>query len=206
MDLKEYRILFRLICLGLILVTTFSFLSMVFPYQPTGERFFVLSLLGRDRTAENYYLNDYPALGAHEMQWYISVQNFMQETQYVLVKVKVLNSTMSFPDLVMCTPSPESPIMNFSVFLGKGQSSTIPFFWKIINYSFHDESLIIDRIEINKNPVSLNVSSSNDSGFQIIFELWYYDPVIEDFRFNWDSGFGIRCSWNQIDFTVVPEQ
>jgi len=207
MNLKEYRTLFALVGIGLILVTTFAFFSTVFPYPTTAERFFVLGLLGKDKTAENYYPNDDPNIrGLEEMQWYVFVQNFMQEVQYVLVKVKVLNSTMTLPDAVACTPSPENVIMNFSVFLTNGRSSTIPFFWHIANYSLQGEPLIVERLVINSMPVSLKVGAVNGSSFRMMFEVWYYDPVIEDFRFEWDSGFGLRCAWNQMLFNVAIEQ
>lgn len=207
MNLKEYRTLFALVGIGLILVTTFAFFSTVFPYPTTAERFFVLGLLGKDKTAENYYPNDDRNIrGLEEVQWYVFVQNFMQEVQYVLVKVKVLNSTMTLPDVVACTPSPENAIMNFSVFLTNGRSSTIPFFWHVANYTLQGESLIIERLVINSMPVSLKVGAVNGSSFRMMFEVWYYDPAIEDFRFEWDSGFGLRCAWNQMLFNVAVKQ
>ncbi|MDH5266409.1 MAG: hypothetical protein OEW62_01880 [Candidatus Bathyarchaeota archaeon] len=207
MNLKEYRTLFALVGIGLILITTFAFFSTVFPYPVTAERFFVLGLLGRDKTAENYYPNDDPNIrGFEKVRWYVFVQNFMLEAQYVLVKVKVLNSTMTLPDAVACTPSPEQAIMNLSVFLTNGQSSTIPFSWYLTNYSLHGESLIIERLVTNGISISLNVGAVNGSNFRLIFEVWYYDPAIEEFRFEWDSSFGLRCAWNQMLFNVAVEQ
>lgn len=202
MNIKEYRTLFASVSIGLMLTTTFAFFSMLFPYPVTAERFFVLGLLGKDKTAENYYPNDDPNIHClEEVQWYVFVQNFMQGAQYVLVKVKVLNSTMARPDAVACTPSPEQAVMNFSVFLTNGQSLTVPFFWHIANCSREGESLIIKRLVVNGMPVSLNVSGVD--GFCIIFEIWYYDSDVNDFRFEWDSGFGIRCAWNQMVFNVT---
>ena len=207
MKLKEYRTLFAAVGIGLILITTFAFFSTVFPYPTTAERFFVLGLLGRDMTAENYYPNDDPNIhGFEEVQWYVFVENFMQEAQYVLVKVKVLNSTMTLPDAVACTPSLGQAIMNFSVFLTNDQSLMIPFLWHIANYSLQGESLILERLVVNGMPAGLNVSGVNGSIFRIIFEVWYYDPAVEDFRFEWDSGFGLRCVWNQMLFKVAIEQ
>lgn len=207
MNLEEYRILFASVGIGLMLTSTFAFFSIFFPYSMTGERFFVLGLLGKDRTAENYFANDDSNIRyMEEMQWYVFVQNFMQEAQYILVKVKVLNSTMTRPDMVACTPSLEHAIMNFSVFLTSGQSLMIPFFWHVANYSLQGESLIVERLVIKSMSVSLNVSAVNGSNLSVIFEVLHYDPVIENFRFEWDSGFGLRCAWNQMFFNVAVEE
>jgi len=166
-----------------------------------------LSLLGKEKTAEDYYSNNDPSiLRLKEMQWYILVQNFMQKVQYVLVKVKVLNSTMTRPDAVTCTPSPQQAIMNFSVFLTDSQSSIIPFFWEVADYSLQRESLVLERLIINGTPVTLRISGVNGLNFFIVFELWYFYSAREEFRFDWDTPLGFRCAWNQMLFNVIVSQ
>jgi len=127
----------------------------------------------------------------------------MQESQYVLIKVKVLNSTMTFPDAVACTPSPENAVINFSVFLANGQSSIIPFFWHAANYSLHQESLLLERLVVNGTPVTLRTRGVNGLSFYLVFELWYFYSDWMEFRFEWGPDPEFRCAWNQMLFNVT---
>jgi hypothetical protein len=184
-------------------IATFACLSTVFPYPTTAEKFFVLAMLGENQTAENYFPNNNPNL--HEMEevnWYVDVENFMQQAQYVLLKVKILNSTMTLPDSAKCQPSPENDLLNVTVFLISGQSKVVAFSWHIADFVRTGEFLTLRRIVVNGVSTGLNVESTNGADFHFLFELWHYDPFLEDFRFSWDSGFGVCCAWNQMIFNI----
>lgn len=204
MNLSEYRTLFTLVCVGLLGLTTLAVATSINPYPRTAEKFFAVSLLGKDKSAEEYYPDGDPNIfQLEEIQWFILVQNFMEQAQYVSVRVKVLDSTMAFPDMVACTPSPENAILDFNIFLADDRASIIRFSWCVSNYSLQQESLVLERLVINDMPVNLNVSGVSGFSFYMIFELWYLDSVSREFRFEWDTGLGLRCAWNQMLFNVT---
>lgn len=204
MSIKKYRILFASLGISLVLVASFALLSSIFPYDVTGEKFYVLSILGKNGTAESYYPQDNSSIHQlEEMKWHILVQNFMQTSQYVVINVKILNSTMTGPDLVTCTPSPEPILINCSVLLINGQPSMIPFFWSIANYSVQEETLTLKRLVINDIPIDVEINSRNASTFRMVFELWHFDLERNEFRFDWDSESGNRSAWNQMIFNMA---
>ena len=153
------------------------------------ERFFELGLLGKDKTAEGYFPSDKSnlALGS-QVNWYIYVQNHMVNVENVSVRVKLLNSTMKAPDDTKHEPSPFTPIVEFPLSLPDNDTLLIPFSWSILQTVSQDNSSVIKSLMINGQTFRVDVKDSNNSLFNMIFELWVFDPLSHEYEFGWESG------------------
>lgn len=207
MNFSEYRTLFRAGTLALILIVSLAFFTSVFPIPKTGEKFFALALLGSEEMAEKYFPNDNSTILLNEeVDWYVVVYNYVPAVQYVSVLVKLINSTISSPDSVNCTPAPDSyEIMNFSVFLTYEKSATARFVWKVADIVLHDDLVKINSVSINGVVVPSRISAVNGTNFRFVFELWWFNVTSNRFEFAWDSGLGLRCAWAQLVFNVATD-
>lgn len=172
---------------------------------PPTEQFFALWILGSNGLAEHYYPNDNPTLAVGEpVNWTLGVYNHMGELEYVVVRVKLLNSTLSSPDKLTGTPSSAQEIFGFSRILVDNETWSIPFAWKILNLTRQGQSLQITEISINQTLLS-GVLGSAISGinFRLIFELWFYDEDANSLTFSWNSAGASRSVWTQIWFNAT---
>ncbi|EMR74205.1 hypothetical protein MCGE09_00078 [Thaumarchaeota archaeon SCGC AB-539-E09] len=204
MNIKEYKFIFMVTAIGLIIGTSFTFFYMVFPYPVTSDKFFVLSVLGNNSTASDYYPHDNPNIGINDtLNWNIYVQNYMQEAKYVLIKIKIVNSSDKYPDSLTCTPSTGFELMNVTTILSPEQYSIIPFTWRILNYSSYDDFNVIHRVEICDVNYTIEEYGVSGSNSHFIFELWYYDIESDEFKFEWLSGSESYCAWNKLRFNLI---
>jgi len=204
--LGDYRTLLVLLFVGLLIVTVvIAFCSpWIFPKQ--GKNFFTLGILGADETTDNYYpKNNATIQPMDELQWHIFVANHMQSVQRVLIKVKLINSTIPHPDSVNLTPTPqEYEIMNLTpTTINSEESVTFPFFWKLLEFSIDDDVVTVNKLMINDQVVNVDVTATNGVDFRIVFELWCYDVSSGEYSFSWDSKAGQKCAWTQMIFDVA---
>ena len=187
MKLEDYRTLFMVGGLVLVLVAAFPGVSVVFPFQRVEERFSELWLLGPEHRAVNYPFN----IRGNEMQGpiYVGVSNHMRDLQYYLVYVEARNQTQPPPNATASAPSPLPPLYEFRFFLADGETWERSVSFNVEDVAFEGNSSIIRRISINDWSVPINLSSSWDSEnegvyYQLFFELWLYDATIEVFGFH----------------------
>jgi len=187
MKLEDYRTLFMVGGLVLVLVAAFPGVSVVFPFQRVEERFSELWLLGPEHRAVNYPLNT----RGNEMQGpiYVGVSNHMRDLQYYMVYVELRNQTQPPPNSSASAPSPLPPLYGFRFFLADGETWERSVSFNVEDVAFEGNSSIIRRISINDHSLSINLSSSWDSerdGFyyQLLFELWLYDTIAQSFQFH----------------------
>jgi hypothetical protein len=197
-NLEDYRTLFMVGGLVLVLVAAFPGISVVFPFQRVEERFSELWLLGPEHKAVNYPLN----IRGNEMQGpiYVGVSNHMRDLQYYMVYVKLRNQTQPLPDASTSESSPLPPLCEFRFFLADGETWETSVSFNVEDVDFKGNSGIVRRISINDHSLPINLSSSWDSeneGFyyQLFYELWLYDATIEVF------GFHDRFVWIWLNMT-----
>jgi len=172
---------------------------------PSSEQFYAMYILGSTGLAEHYYPNDNPNLPiSHEVNWTLGVYNHMGSLEYVIVRVKLLNSTITSPDELTGTPSPVQEIFEFSRILVDNETWSIPFVWEILNLTRQGSSLQITEMAINQTLVS-GVLGSAISGinFRLVFELWFYEPNANSLTFSWISGGTSHSVWTQIWFNAT---
>ena len=172
---------------------------------PSSEQFFAMWIVGSDGLAEHYYPNDDPNLRiGEEVDWTLGVYNHMGSLQYVVVRVKLLNSTMASPDELSGTPSPVSPLFEFTRVLVDNETWSLPFKWRIDNLDVRGQGLILTRLAINQAHFRGQlVTAVSGFNYRFIFELWFYDPASNDFSFFWATGNIKHSVWTQIWFNAT---
>ena len=103
-------------------------------YPPPDEQYFAMWMLGPDGFAEHYFPGDNSNLRLNEpLNWTIGVQNQMGGLEYVVVRVKLLNSSLAGPISATGSPSSVQPILEFTRVLIENETWSIPFDWMIVN-------------------------------------------------------------------------
>ena len=186
MDLEDYRTLFAVTSLALILVAAFPALSLVVPFPGGGERFSELWVLGPNRMAEDYPFD----VGVNEAyRVFVGVGNHMGCSSYYVVYVKFRNRAQPLPDAGNSTPSPLPPLYEFRAFVADGATWEAPLTFSFLEVSRLEGSCFVGRMSINDVILSVDCPSrwdSENSGFyyELFFELWLYDVTSRGFRFH----------------------
>jgi len=172
---------------------------------PPSEQFFALWILGSEGLAEHYYPNDDPNLTTgEEVNWTLGVYNHMGSLQYAVVRVKLLNATTASPDDLTGTPSPASPLFEFTRVLVDNETWSLPFKWSIENLDARGRSLILTGLAINQAHFRGELASAvSGFNYRFIFELWFYDQTSNDLSFSWEISNVKHSVWTQIWFNAT---
>jgi hypothetical protein len=172
---------------------------------PPSEQFFAMYILGSNGLAEHYYPNDNPNLTVGQpVNWTICVYNHMGSLQYVVVSVKLLNSTLRSPDELSGTPSSVVPVAQFVRVLVNNETWTMPFVWKLLGTRSSVGRILITGISINQVTFTGDlVEAVSGINYRLVFELWFYDMATNGLVFSWGTQSGQRSVWTQIWFNVT---
>lgn len=172
---------------------------------PPPDQFFAMWLLGSNGLVANYYPNNSSTLVVREpVNWSIGVYNHMNGLEYVVVRVKLLNSTLSSPDELKGTPSSVSEIFEFSRILVDNETWSIPFAWMIMNLTQDRGGLAITGLSINQILMNGNLGSATSGiNFRLVFELWSYDENSGKLSFSWTAAGANQSVWTQIWFNAT---
>lgn len=205
MSLDDWHLIFVSVCFAVVLLAC---APLVMAYMPSrDEPFFALAVLGEEGMAEHYYPDDDPSIGVGQaVRWAVYVYNHMGETQYVAVRVKLLNSTMLAPNSKSCTPSPAPVVYEFRRVLLDNETLLVPFSWSILDVELVGDSLDVRSISVNGDSIVTHAVALYGFDYRLVLELWVYDKGLGDFRFGWGYGDEVRCAWNQIWFNVLSSQ
>jgi uncharacterized membrane protein len=169
------------------------------------EQFFAMWVLGSKGLAEDYYPNNNPTLAVREaVNWTLGVYNHMDGLEYVVVRVKLLNSTLSSPDELTGTPSPIPEIFEFKRILLDNETWSIPFAWRILNLTQQGQSLLITGLTANQTPLKGSLGGATSGiNFRLVFELWFYDETGSKLSFSWNTQGTNHSVWTQIWFNAT---
>jgi len=190
-NLEEYRGLFTVASLGLILILAVPTLGLFIRVPSGSEKFSELWLLGPERKAENYPFN--VSVG-ESYSVYVGVGNHLGRSAYYRIYVKFRNETQQLPNFTMSEPSPLPPLYEFSFVLSDGNVWEVPLTFAFENLLFQQNFSLVKDITINGVVFPINCTSTWDSDrngcyYQMFFELWLYNMTIGDFlyhnRFVW---------------------
>lgn len=177
---------------------------------PPSEQFLAMWVLGTKGLTEHYYPRDDPNLKmGEEVNWTLGIHNHMGSIQYVVVRVKLLNSTSPSPDDLTNKPSPVTPLLESTRVLLDNETWAIPFRWKITDVALKNEKLTLKEILINETPFRHElVTAVSGINYRFVFELWSYDQATNDLAFSWRTDNVQHSVWTQIWFnatTPIPE-
>ena len=168
------------------------------------EQFITLSTSGSDMTTRTIYpsSNSFVSEG-DTLDWNVQLYNHMGQTEFVAVRVKVLNATQFGPDEVRHLPSPVNHIYEERMVLGNNATMTLPLHITMVDVERASGDSAIRSLVINGQAIDkLDVSNDNSNGFRFIIELWRYDVKFENFVYSWPSGTESESTWNQIRIQV----
>jgi len=185
-NLKEYKDFFVICLLIAVLIVVVYVFTLFWPKYE--EYFFELGMLGSDKKAEDYFLGNTSDVEAgSKLVWYIYLGNHMGSPQNVIVRVKLLNSTMMAPDDRAHDPCPYPSIYEVPVSLAMDETTLVPFIWEVSEADLLNDSVVVKGLLINDVPVAVNASALVGSRFRLVCELWVYDQSLGDYRFFWAS-------------------
>ncbi len=176
-----------------IAVTIFILGSIIASYtiiERKSEEFMLLAVLGKDMRLADYYNSSDKSISVNEtLQWYISVYNRMDSSEYISIRVKIANST----DIII-------PYIFEERYLIKHNSTyTLPFKWSIRSLEYDSNYKIIKKVMINDKDIPISVRSIEGKDLRMIIELFRYDITKDSFepvRYN-------KEVLNQIWFNLV---
>ncbi|HEV8386273.1 MAG TPA: hypothetical protein VGQ03_01490 [Nitrososphaera sp.] len=152
-------------------------------------------------TTRSLYPATSPRVGQGDtLNWNVQTSNHMGETEYIALRVKLLNATQLAPDEVSHLPSPADYIYEERLVLADGESSVTPLAITLKDVQvFRDSSAQMRALTINGKEIDeLHVSNFNSNSFRFVIELWRYDVELENFVYTWSSGLESESAWNQI--------
>jgi len=133
--------------------------------------------------------------------WHIYLHNHMGSDQSVLVRVKLLNSTMLVPNDLNHTASPQAPFLELPLVLTIDETVQIPFSWSIVEADPQNGSIFL---MVNNDPVTVDGVVFSDNRLRLVFELWVYNPLTDLYEFGWDSGKGYYSTSVYMWFSLAP--
>ena len=186
MNLEEYRTVFIVSGLILVLVASAPALSLFVPFSGGGERFSELWVLGPGHMAEDYPFN----VRADESYLvYVGVGNHVGSSAYYVVYVKLRNQTEHLPNATTGTPSPLPPLYEYRVFLEDGKSWEAPLTFSFSGVSFFENRSFVESFMVNDGVFSVDKLASWDGEnngyyYQVFIELWIHNAESDAFEFH----------------------
>jgi hypothetical protein len=163
--------------------------ALIYSFWPKDtEQFIELGLLGSDKTADGYYPNDNPTLSTgSQLNWYIYLHNHTTNSQSIIIKVILLNSTMQAPNDTENIPSPFASVVELPFFLPVDNTQLIPFSWSILETVTQNSSIVITSLMVNGQTFNVYVPALSNSSFNMVFELWVYNQASHEYVFGLES-------------------
>lgn len=186
MKFQDYRTVFQVSSLALVLLAASPALSIMISFPNRGESFSELWLLGPDHMAENFPFN---VQVGEEKGVFLGVGNHLGNSAYYRVYVKLRNQTQPLPDINRIAPSSRPSIHEFQFILADGDFWERPITFEILDASLEGDSMNVKKVSINNRITQVDCSSRWDTensgySFQLFFELWAYNSENSTFMFH----------------------
>ena len=180
MNLEDYRVVFAVSGLILILVASAPTLSLVLPFSG-GECFSELWILGPNHMAEDYPFN---VVNDTVYNVFLGIGNHMGSSAYYMVYVKFRNQSEPLPNATAGTHSPLNATAEYRIFLQGGESWEAPITFSFLGNQSLIQSLIVNNVEFAVNKTALWDGENNGYYYQLFLELWIYDAESDAFQYH----------------------
>ncbi len=197
---------FRHLAIFVIVVTLFTSAIAYETLNPVpSEQFFAMWVLGSGDLAEQYYPEDNPNLSVgQEVKWTLGIHNHMGSIQYVVVRVKLLNSTLQSPDDLTGEPSSAASLLEYTRVLLDNETWYVPFSWKILQTEMNGQSTTLTSLLIDQNHITGTLATAvSGYNYRFVFELWFYDQARNELAFSWRTRNTSHSVWTQIWFNAT---
>jgi len=179
-NLEDYRVVFAVSGLILILVASAPTLSLVLPFSG-GECFSELWILGPNHMAEDYPFN---VVNDTVYNVFLGIGNHMGSSAYYMVYVKFRNQSEPLPNATAGTHSPLNATAEYRIFLQGGESWEAPLTFSFLGNQSLIQSLIVNNVEFAVNKTALWDGENNGYYYQLFLELWIYDAESDAFQYH----------------------
>jgi len=179
-NLEDYRVVFAVSGLILILVASAPTLSLVLPFSG-GECFSELWILGPNHMAEDYPFN---VVNDTVYNVFLGIGNHMGSSAYYMVYVKFRNQSEPLPNATAGTHSPLNATAEYRIFLQGGESWEAPITFSFLGNQSLIQSLIVNNVEFAVNKTALWDGENNGYYYQLFLELWIYDAESDAFQYH----------------------
>jgi len=179
-NLEDYRVVFAVSGLILILVASAPTLSLVLPFSG-GECFSELWILGPNHMAEDYPFN---VVNNTVYNVFLGIGNHMGSSAYYMVYVKFRNQSEPLPNATAGTHSPLNATAEYRIFLQGGESWEAPLTFSFLGNQSLIQSLIVNNVEFAVNKTALWDGENNGYYYQLFLELWIYDAESDAFQYH----------------------
>src|SRR6266705_2360720 len=125
------------------------------------------------------------------LNWNLTVANRTGREQFIMVIVRIGNSTTFLPNVTSPATFPPQPLGKIDRFVSDGESTNQTGALVFLN-------LRIDGQSISSAPVG--AVSGRD--FRLIFELWTFDPSTGSFEYGYPGEFAQIGTWLQVWFST----
>jgi len=140
------------------------------------------------------------------LDWNLTVTNRTGKEQFMMVIVRIGNTTTSSPNVTSPATLPE--LGRIERFVNDGETSNINFSWTVESTN-QTGSLVLLNLQINGSSVSscqsvgsACVGAVSGSRFRLIFELWTLDPASGSFQYGYPGEISQVGTWLQVWFMV----
>jgi hypothetical protein len=183
---KDLRYLIAFFVIVTVTVSALAYVELTPPYT---DQFFSMWIVGSNGLTENYFPSNNPNLiPGEQVNWTLGVYNHMSALEYVVVRVKLLNSTEISPNELTGVASPVQEIFEFARVLVSNETWTIPFPWAIVDATSVNGVVLITGLSINGTMITANLAqAAGGVDFRFVFELWFYDQTAGNLAFSWTT-------------------
>jgi uncharacterized membrane protein len=185
MNLGDYKLVF--IALGLVgvLLIASPSIAQVIEFPP-GEQFSELYLLGPGRMAQDFPYNIVPG---QTYSFYAGVTNHLGSSAYYVLEVKLRNQTDSYPNATTGTPSSLPTLYEAHFALPDNQTWETPITFTANSATTSETQATVQTLTINTAVFNVNKPAQWDTNstsfpYQLLFELWLYNPTTGKTEYN----------------------
>lgn len=199
---KDLRYLIAFFVIVTMTVSALAYVDLTPPYT---DQFFSMWILGSNGLTESYFPNNNPNLiPGEQVNWTLGVYNHMSALEYVVVRVKLLNSTETSPNELTGIASPLPEIFEFARVLVSNETWTISFPWAILDATSVNGVVRITGLTINGTMIAANLAqAAGGLNFRFVFELWFYDQPAGNLTFSWSTPTSTYSVWTQLWFNAT---
>ena len=148
MNLNEWRTIFITIGLLLIIIFIMPSLSSIFWEEENNN--IAMAILNNDMLIDDYYPDNNLTIKIGDvLDWYIYIENNVDEIQYFAVKVKIVDGNVPPPNFMTCSYCQEPEIYEIRCLALNDQKIFKPFNFSILQANFGENFTIIEKIVIN---------------------------------------------------------
>jgi hypothetical protein len=183
--LEDAKLVYVFSCVVLGLIILSPILAEVVPF-PSGQKFSELWVLGPNLMLEGYPLS---VSAGETYKVYPGVGNHMGDSSYYRVYVKFRNGSEPSPNSTAGAPSPLEPIFEYNVFLRDNETWERELSFSFEGVSFEENICRVSKVLVGGYAADVNKAAawnetSNAFYYELFFELWIYNAVVQGFQFH----------------------